>query len=552
LNVYSNIGEANLNMGDYETSLKYLLLALEKNKKAHPESKGLPMVANNIGVLFERQEQYEKALPYYHLGEVIYTEMKDTFRLADVLNNMGVIHKNLGQTDSALYYYRKSLKYKLLMKNSDRVSTTLYNIFNLYFNLDEIDSAKAAIQKGIAVRKDAEVFGAVDAYLHLGMGKILNREKKYHAALEWSHKGLSIALKRELKRVEEDAYLYLTDIYRNAGNTERALHYYEKYVDLANERKNAEKTAELHQMIVENKFRQERYADSLNYANERSMKELVILQQQKEIQYDKMKFRLLMVASFFLLVIAGYIYKINRDKIRINKKLRLLNTEVSQQKETIEKSLARKETLLKEIHHRVKNNLQVVSSLLSLQSSNLQDKSLLSVFEEGQNRIEAIVLVHNKLYETDDLANVNLRDYIEQLIGHIKDTFKTRNHGMVIVQGDDVLVDMDTAVPLGLIVNEITTNAFKYAFNQGGDKFLVHIKATAAQECEIILRDNGPGLPDHVKLEQSETLGLKLIRLLSIQLKASLQCNCENGVTYSLKFNYQTLENELWNKLKYS
>ena len=207
--------------------------------------------------------------------------------------------------------------------------------------------------------------------------------------------------------------------------------------------------------------------------------------------------------------------------------------------ERIRTSLEEKEVLLKEIHHRVKNNLQVISSLLRLQERSLEDENTRSLFRESRNRILSMAMIHERLYESDSLASVDLRDYFESLVTMLSRTY-SRDDAHVEVQLDvePLAVDVDTAVPLALVVNELVSNAFKYGFSDGSDGSIrIDLGHAEPGVVRLTIEDDGVGLPEEVDMEDPASLGWRLVKLLSRQLggEASFESRSE-PTRFSLDF----------------
>jgi len=192
--------------------------------------------------------------------------------------------------------------------------------------------------------------------------------------------------------------------------------------------------------------------------------------------------------------------------------------------ELLQASLREKEALLKEIHHRVKNNLQVTSSLLRLQAGTIEDARVREVFEQTQSRIRSMALVHEKLYQSSNLAQIDFGDYIRSLAALLFQSCGVdENHIRLDVGGDDVLLTIETAVPCGLIVNEVLSNALKHAFpGNGYGRIHVHLTNLEDGGRELTIRDDGVGLPDELDVEQGETLGLRLVRALVQQINGRI------------------------------
>lgn len=211
--------------------------------------------------------------------------------------------------------------------------------------------------------------------------------------------------------------------------------------------------------------------------------------------------------------------------------LRLANQHLS-------RALDEKTILLKEVHHRVKNNLQVISSLLNLQSGYITDPAALQVFTESRNRVRSMALIHEKLYKSDNLSHIDFEEYIGAVSGDLLATFAGSGRGIQItLEVDRVMLPVDSAVPCGLIVNELVTNCFKYAF-QHGDRGEIRIamKRLNGTELRLSVSDNGIGFPKDLDFRNTESLGMQLVTTLSEQLKGTVVLKNDGGTTFEISF----------------
>ena len=207
-------------------------------------------------------------------------------------------------------------------------------------------------------------------------------------------------------------------------------------------------------------------------------------------------------------------------------------------------SLREKEVLLKEVHHRVKNNLQIVSSLLELQSDVIDDAALLAQFRESQDRIRSMALIHETLYQSQDLARLDLALYIHTLSAQLVQSYNVDPQRITVrIQVEPVILDIDQAIPCGLILNELLSNAFKYAFpqNRTGEVH-VELHATTAQQAGLVVRDNGIGFPDEIDFRHTESLGLQLVAMLTEQLQGTIALERADGTTFTLTFPVRQVE----------
>lgn len=213
-------------------------------------------------------------------------------------------------------------------------------------------------------------------------------------------------------------------------------------------------------------------------------------------------------------------------------------TERKQVEDQIKASLAEKEVLLKEIHHRVKNNMQVISSLLRMQSGFLKDEDDKRMFQESQLRIQSMSLVYNKLYQSENMASISLHGYAKDLVGGlIKSNSFSANTPKMLIEIDDIELSLDFAIPCGLIINEVVTNSLKYAFPQGREG-QIHVIIHQKNGCiQMSLGDDGVGLPEGFTIGSTKSLGMVLIQTLVVhQLGGTLELNRKNGTEYLISF----------------
>jgi two-component system, sensor histidine kinase PdtaS len=208
-----------------------------------------------------------------------------------------------------------------------------------------------------------------------------------------------------------------------------------------------------------------------------------------------------------------------------------------QAEERLQRSLEEKTVLLKEVHHRVKNNLQILMSLINLQADTLSNKYEIDAFQMMQNRVRSISLVHERLYRSSDLGAVGMKGYLEDLLDQIGASYQeTSRRVRTVLEAEDVLLGVDRAIPLGLLVTELITNAFKHAFNQGEPGELKVSLRKTGETCLLAVEDNGPGLPRGLKSDVSATLGMQLVKALENQLQGRLRVCQGPGARFELEF----------------
>ncbi|MEA1935856.1 MAG: histidine kinase dimerization/phosphoacceptor domain -containing protein [Thermodesulfobacteriota bacterium] len=204
----------------------------------------------------------------------------------------------------------------------------------------------------------------------------------------------------------------------------------------------------------------------------------------------------------------------------------------------LKKSLKEKEILLQEIHHRVKNNMQVISSLLNLQSQYVKDKESLEMFKESRNRILSMAFVHEKLYQSEDLTKINFNDYIRSITRHLLRTCSIDPGAVRLnINCSDVFLDINKAVPCGLIINELISNSLKHAFPEGKKgEITIDFHPDRDNRLTLVVSDTGTGFPEDINISDAKTLGLQLISALTDQLKGTLEIERDGGTAFKITF----------------
>lgn len=218
-------------------------------------------------------------------------------------------------------------------------------------------------------------------------------------------------------------------------------------------------------------------------------------------------------------------------------------TDRKRDEEEIKASLAEKEVLLKEIHHRVKNNLQVISSLLRLQSRYIQDQTIVEMLKESQNRVRSMALVHEQLYQSKDLSRINFAEYIQNLAANLFQAYEVNKNGVELeISVAPISLNIDIAVHCGLIINELVSNSLKYAFFEK-NKGIIGIEVVVKEQQFLLkVSDNGRGFPQHINFRSSGSLGLRLVCSLVNQLRGSIDLDCSSGTIFSIAFSLPNLQ----------
>jgi two-component sensor histidine kinase len=213
-------------------------------------------------------------------------------------------------------------------------------------------------------------------------------------------------------------------------------------------------------------------------------------------------------------------------------------TERKQAEDKIKSSLEEKNVLLREIHHRVKNNMQIISSLLNLQTRYITDEKVVDVLKESQNRVKSMAMIHETLYQSEGFAKIGFSDYVNNLVTYLLQSYVDRDHVKIITDVDvDIFLDIDTAIPCGLIINELITNSLKHAFPNitNGQ---IKIKLIRSDDRFILnVKDNGVGFPEMLDFRNTDSLGLQLINSLVMQLDGSIELKNDGGTEFIIVFH---------------
>jgi len=221
-------------------------------------------------------------------------------------------------------------------------------------------------------------------------------------------------------------------------------------------------------------------------------------------------------------------------------------TERKQAEDKIKASLREKEVLLKEVHHRVKNNLQIISSLLSLQSQHIKDKESLAMFQESQNRVQSMSLIHEKLYQSKDLSRIDMNEYTKDLTTSLFRSYADRAAAIKLkTKIADLSLDITTAIPYGLIINELTSNALKHGFPDGREGEITIAMHPVNNKIELVISDTGIGFPEEIDFGNTTTLGIQLVITLVEQLEGTIELDRRAGSAFTICFEKLTYKKRI-------
>lgn len=564
----NNIGAIYLKQGDMDKAIEYGLKAL-KIRQETGEKEGIANSLNNLGFMFSKQGNIARALDYYHQSLKISTEMDDKHGIAFALHNIGAGLQRQGELESALDYYRKCLKIREEIKDKNGIASTLTNIGVVYEKRGYTDKALEYYEKALKGYEEAKGSKGIANCLN-NIGTIYNNRNELEKALDYYDRAFTIKSeigdKPGIARVLTD----ISKVWIKQGKLNEALQASEKalilaresgqveYISIAAERlkdiyqkkgdaKNALAMYELHVQMRDSIENQETRKASIRtqFQYEYDKKEAVLKEQQdKEQKLSEEKssrekittWSVIIVLALVLIftVLVYYRLRIARKQKQLIEKQKI---EVERQKELIDKKNSENELLLGEIHHRVKNNLQVISSLLSLQERSMESGSAKSAIHEGKERVKSMELVHKMLYQGNSFSGIEMNAYVNKLSLGLIESFGIDKKDVELNAGfKPITLDVDTAIPLGLILNELIINSLKHAKSATEKLALkIEIHETETSQLQVSIADNGKGRVSEI--EASDSFGLKIIRALVRQLDGVMVVKEDRGINYVIALN---------------
>lgn len=249
-----------------------------------------------------------------------------------------------------------------------------------------------------------------------------------------------------------------------------------------------------------------------------------------------------------LLIITGLLVNYLRLKQRTNNQLQVQQREIVKKNNSLQHLVKEKDWLVKEIHHRVKNNFHIVMGLLGTQSAYLESKEAIQAIQESQHRVQAMSLVHQKLYQSDNLSAINMADYIYELVDYLKDSFDVHRNIQFALYIEPIELSLSHCIPLGLVLNEAITNAIKYAFpDRRNGMITVSFKRAGRNRLRLTVSDNGVGLPKGFDIQHPTSMGMKLMAGLSEDIDAKFTISTISETAVELDFTYDHNANDYYN-----
>lgn len=530
-----------------------------------------------IAGMYQDKGDFDKAISFYLEGLKIAEDYKDSEMIATLANNLAEAYSDAGRPIGfTLPLYQQALKQEMLMGNWQYVGMIYSNMAKEYMLAGQGTEAEQSAKKAIDfIHKQndrAYVYATVVSdigEMYVGMKKFAQAEKylregfhildsigtKDNKLIPLSALAKMYILKNETAKAEaaakqllvlatayktklflRDGYKVMSDVARKKNQPALALTYFEQYKNWNDSLFNESKEKSI--ANVESRMQLNRKALEVRYETEKKARENTAL----KISNAGLKNQT--VAAIIIAVMVSFI---GMGLFTVNRIRKKKNGELEKQKQIIQKQSEEKDTLIREINHRVKNNLQIISSLLNLQANSLSDAGAIDALRDSHKRVKAISLIHQKLYGFEDIASIPLEEYITALFADLKMIYAANSIRLICkTTPANLYLDIESAVPVGLILNETITNALKYAFVQR-DTGTVKVAFTEDDHgyYSLVIEDDGVGLPEGFNPDTSPSLGFRIIKELIRQLRGQFMYTTQQGTLFAISFPNTTVRKTL-------
>ena len=515
--VHRGLSTMYYNSGSYLSSIDHNLKAVNFLAGRNPIVRFTIFLT--VAKTFLLLDQNAKARDYTLQAIAIGEEHGYTKSLADAALFLGTLESNEDNYEVAAEHLKSAIQAYRKRKNSDDLVAAYCTLSSVYRNLNEVEASAAYLDTASQFVERASQ--RYYSWFLRARGLLHHKQGRMNSAISDLEQALQLVREIQGPEIELELLYDLKEVYKQQGNARKALEYGEAYLAFNDSLYQLEQN----QLLFDTEARYQKAEQDKTIAALNTQNEL----NEMTLQLRNRQLLVFGVGILGLLLIAGLIFR--------NARMRKKNNSVLAEKNTvISKALEEKDLLLREIHHRVKNNLQVVSSLLSLQSRFIEDETALEAISEGRDRVKSMALIHQNLYQEENLTGIEIKTYFEKLISGLFASYNIQPDRIVLNQEiADLNLDVDTVIPLGLIVNELVSNALKYAFP---DKQEGEIRVRLQEkDGRLILQvaDNGIGMQGVWTEEESQSFGYRLIHAFKNKLKADLDVNTKNGTAVTLR-----------------
>lgn len=540
--VYDLLGMVYTVNGDYKEGLKYGLLAVRNGEDNKDSSQQMCTSYNRVGLTYYYLNDFAAAMQYFRKAMVVAQRLNDKASIRDLTVNQVNASLKLNRPKEALVFLNTMVRQYPPADDASRI-ITLSNYLLIYEVLKEYVVGQTYCDQLIALVHSRDMRWEDRRICYSAIIRFSFAAKQYANSrrfLESYYKGSKGTGNLTELSVIHRMWFKLDSA---QGNYLAAIKHLQQYHQITDSLINEAKNKQLAQLEVQ--YETEKKDQDLKLQGENI--DLLTKQgllQDSQLQQARLLRNVTLGGVLLLLVLIGLLYNRYQFKQRNNTKLVTQQEEISRKNKILEKLLEEKEALLdekewllKEIHHRVKNNLQIVMSLLNTQSVYLQDPAALDAIRDSQNRIHSMSLIHQKLYQSGNVAGINMEVYIQELVQYLKDALAIGNHIRFDVQVEQIELDVSHAVPVGLILNEAITNAIKYAFPGNKEGVItISMSITLDDHYLLTIEDNGAGLPDDFDVNRSGSLGMSLMQGLSGDLDGEFSIENDNGTSIHIVF----------------
>jgi two-component sensor histidine kinase/tetratricopeptide (TPR) repeat protein len=512
------LGQLYKDQGRLPLALEQALLALE-SYRAIRDTSGLISCNNTIGTYYQKQEEYSQAESHYRENLELLTMAGIPHQLAITFQNLGNLYARQGKYEEAIDFYRQAQPLYRGLKDLKGEARTFNNIGNVYFEAENYAEAIRFYQESLVLKKKLNNQMGI-AYSYNNLGSVYDAQGEYVLAMRHYSKAAQIASELKAMGLLQSIWENMAYTSEKTGNYRNALFYTQKADSILTRLMEIEKMEALTEMEV-------KYETGKKEQENNMLRQNKVLQDKLVEQRTGERNTLLVVVVLILILVIGIFIAY--------RKYRKANQILEVQKAEIQEREAEKALLLRELHHRVKNNLQVISSLLSLQSFKLDDAEAIEAVQEGQRRVEAMSLIHKNLYLKEQLTHLNIEDYTQKLLDQVMQSYGyTKKDIKLTFISQPLLMEVDRAIPLGLILNELFSNVFKHAFKSTSNPTLLVSLEEVEGKLEVIVQDNGQGLPQEASRFETISFGMQLVKSLSRQLRSTVEIANEGGTRIRL------------------
>jgi two-component sensor histidine kinase len=532
----NNMAKIYQDIGAYDKAIEFILASIKLKKElAEPTIVySFLMLAKN----YESINEYELAISQYKETVKLTAQQSDSGRTGVSLRGQADNFIKLNQLDSSRLYLDKAFALFQVLGYKDQLALCYLTEAAYLTQINDFSGALSALSSAEKILPKDE-FSSIRGSILFQKAKLVLESKPSATAIKSAIADAKTARDIFLgsDQLEElthtNATLY--NLYQLTGNKDSALLYAQRYI-LLNESLLNKQTLEAVKRLHIEYGTEKRIAKIAQLNIENDLKEERLVASEK---LDKAQQVIIGVLTSGLAVLSILFYII----WRIFKSNKRAHNELKVKSEIIEKQNTEREYLLKEIHHRVKNNLQIISSLIDMQMKGVEDERLRATLIESRSRVASMALIHQMLYEGNNESRVKLQSYVTELTKHIAQSFgKQKEVRFEIIISEELSTNIETAIPFGLIITELATNSFKYAF-ENATKPIINVSVDIEKNAmKLVFADNGCGLPDGFEIENAKSLGLRLVKNLTQQLKGQLTYRNNEGATYSISFFERHLE----------